>query len=72
MHYNLPVGTLDVDSFADFIVVDSLENFAVLETYINGECVFDGNTVVSINEKILLVNNFLSNEIALDDLKVFK
>jgi len=70
LHYNLPVGTLDVDSFADFIVVDSLENFAVLETYINGECVFDGNTVVSINEKILLVNNFLSNEITLDDLKV--
>lgn len=69
-HYNLPVGILNIGSFADFIVVDCLENFTVLETYINGECVYNGNTVISIDEKILPVNNFFSNKLTLNDLKV--
>ena len=69
-HYNLPVGILNIGSFADFIVVDCLENFTVLETYINGKCVYNGNTVISIDEKILPVNNFFSNKLTLNDLKV--
>jgi len=69
-HYNLPVGILNIGSFADFIVVDCLENFTVLETYINGECVYNGNTVISIDEKILPVNKFFSNKLTLNDLKV--
>lgn len=35
-HYKLDVGLLQKDDFADFIVVDSLDKFNVLETYING------------------------------------
>ncbi|MGK0414157.1 MAG: adenine deaminase, partial [Polaribacter sp.] len=38
-HYNLEVGLLQKGDFADFIVVDNLKNFTVLETYINGELV---------------------------------
>jgi len=40
-HYNLPVGMLRVNDPADFIVVDSLEDFTVSQTYIDGEKVFD-------------------------------
>jgi adenine deaminase len=37
LHYGLPVGLLQVGDSADFIVVDSLDEFNVLETYINGK-----------------------------------
>ncbi|PIY08222.1 MAG: adenine deaminase [Flexibacter sp. CG_4_10_14_3_um_filter_32_15] len=36
-HYNLEVGQLREGDKADFIIVKDLENFEVLETYINGE-----------------------------------
>lgn len=36
LHYRLPVGLLREGDPADFIVVDNLEDFNVLETYING------------------------------------
>ena len=35
-HYELEIGTLKPESRADFIVVDNLNNFKVLETYIQG------------------------------------
>ena len=38
-HYNLDVGLLQKDDFADFIVIQDLQSFNVLETYINGELV---------------------------------
>ncbi|WP_445736774.1 adenine deaminase [Mariniflexile sp.] len=40
-HYNLDVGLLEVGDFADFIVVEDLINFKTIQTYINGELVFD-------------------------------
>jgi len=36
-HYKLDVGQLKEGDFADFIVVENLKNFNVLETYINGQ-----------------------------------
>lgn len=38
-HYNLEVGLLRVGDAADFIVVDNLLDFKVLQTYIGGELV---------------------------------
>ncbi|MEA5256318.1 adenine deaminase [Arcicella aquatica] len=38
-HYNLPVGLLQEGDTADFVVVENLENFKVLATYISGEIV---------------------------------
>ncbi len=42
-HYNLKHGLLKQGQGADFILVDSLEYFYVLATYINGEQVYSGN-----------------------------
>ncbi len=42
LHYKLDVGLLKKGDAADFIVVKDLENFEVLQTYINGELVADG------------------------------
>ncbi len=39
-HYGLDVGQLRVGDPADFIVVEDLSSFRVLENYIDGECVF--------------------------------
>jgi adenine deaminase len=41
LHYNLPVGLLRVGDKADFIVVDSLDNFDVLRVFIDGIQVLD-------------------------------
>ena len=38
-HYNMNVGLLQEGDAADFIVVEDLKNFKVLQTYINGELV---------------------------------
>ncbi|MGL4331893.1 MAG: amidohydrolase family protein [Bacteroidales bacterium] len=40
-HYKLPVGLLHAGDPADFIRVKDLKEFDILETYINGKCVFD-------------------------------
>ncbi|MBQ2831568.1 adenine deaminase [Methanobrevibacter sp.] len=45
-HYNLNCGAIVEGAKADFIVVDSLTDCNVLETYIGGECVFDGENVL--------------------------
>ncbi|GAB2800526.1 adenine deaminase [Rhabdobacter roseus] len=37
LHYRLPVGMLREGDPADFIVVDNLSDFTILETYLNGE-----------------------------------
>jgi len=57
-HYNLDVGLLQENDFADFIVVDNLQNFNVQETYINGKMVAkNGQSFVqSVDFEIL--NNF--------------
>ena len=41
-HYKLDVGLLQTGDAADFIVVDTLEDFKILHTFINGIEVYDG------------------------------
>ncbi len=57
-HYNLDVGLLNVGDEADFIVLEDLERFNVLETYINGELVAKNGEsfVASVDFEVL--NNF--------------
>ena len=57
-HYNLDVGLLQEGDAADFIVLEDLTNFKVLETYIDGELVAkNGKSFVqSVNFEVL--NNF--------------
>ncbi|MDO5831794.1 MAG: adenine deaminase [Methanobrevibacter sp.] len=45
-HYNLNCGAIVVGADADFILVDSIYDLNILETYIGGECVFDGENVL--------------------------
>jgi adenine deaminase len=45
-HYKLNCGAIMAGVKADFIVVDSIYKGNVLKTYIDGECVFDGENVL--------------------------
>ncbi len=57
-HYNIPVGLLQTGDTADFIVVDSIESFNILKTYINGQLVAEnGNSLLEAVD-ILPINNF--------------
>jgi len=58
-HYKLDVGLLREGDFADFIVVDNLNDFNVKQTYINGELVAEnGNSLIERveTEKINIFN----------------
>ena len=57
-HYNLEVGTLREGDDADFIMIDSLENFNILKTVINGETVAENGQSFIQTEPEGIVNNF--------------
>ncbi|MBE9511028.1 MAG: adenine deaminase [Bacteroidetes bacterium] len=69
-HYNLHVGLLQTGDPADFIIIDDLENFNVLETYINGEKVYDNGKTLFEYKAGKPVNNFKRERISENDLLV--
>lgn len=70
VHYRLDYGLLRVGDSADFIVVDDLNDFNILATYIKGECVYEnGKSVVAINSATP-VNQFNITNINPEDLRV--
>ena len=58
LHYNLPVGLLRVGDAADFIVTSDLQQFHVLQTYINGELVAENGTSHIASQTSTQINNF--------------
>lgn len=61
-HYNLDVGLLNVGDFADCIVVEDLRDFKTLQTYINGELVFDEDISKIDSVPFEILNNFNTNK----------
>ncbi len=57
-HYNLDVGLTNVGDLADFILVDNLKDFNVLQTYINGELVADQGKSLVKPVPVHTINNF--------------
>ena len=57
-HYNLEVGQLREGDKADFIIVKDLENFEVLQTYINGEKVAENGKSFIKDVETKAINNF--------------
>jgi adenine deaminase len=58
LHYGMDVGLLRRDDYADFLIVDNLEDLNILRTYINGEVVADSGRVLIPETKVRIVNNF--------------
>jgi adenine deaminase len=69
-HYNLPVGLLQPNDPADFIVVNDLKNFDVLQTYINGELVAEKNKSFLEQKKHRIINNFSAQKKSAGDFKI--
>ncbi|MDC3285169.1 adenine deaminase [Flavobacteriaceae bacterium] len=61
-HYNLEVGLLQVGDEADFIVINNLEKFRVLETYIQGELVAKNGKSFVKSVPFEILNNFESEK----------
>lgn len=57
-HYHLKVGLLQQGDQADFIVVDNLKEFNVLQTYIKGTLVAQNGRSFIERKKIAVVNHF--------------
>lgn len=57
-HYSLDVGLLQVGDDADFIVVQDLKDFKTIQTFINGELVFNNNTSLIKPVSFENLNNF--------------
>ncbi len=66
-HYNLDVGLLKEGDEADFIVVEDLEKFKVLQTYIDGELVAENgkSNITSVEFEVL--NNFNTDKKQITD-----
>lgn len=65
LHYKLPVGLFRVGDGADFIRVDNLEEFNVVETYIMGKKVAENgqSLIPTIIENGPFINHFKCNSI---------
>jgi adenine deaminase len=69
-HYNLEVGTLREGDLADFIVIDDINSFRVLKTFINGSLVSE-NGITKIDRIIPdIINNFSAGLKAPADFKI--
>jgi len=62
VHYKMNVGLLRAGDAADFIVVDDLQNFKVLQTYIDGELVAEDGKSKIKTEKSAIINQFDCSE----------
>ena len=72
IHYDLPVGLLRSGDPGDFLIVDNLENFIILENYIDGTLVAqEGKTLIS-SVSAEPVNNFKTQQKAATDFAVKK
>ena len=69
-HYNLNTGLLQLGDAADFIVVDNLEDFNVIQTYIEGELVFDHGNILLKRIEEIQINNFNCSPIKVSDIEV--
>lgn len=70
LHYKLPVGLLRTGDPADFIVMEAAGRGRVLQTYINGELVYDKGTVKLPVVQPEIVNQFHATPVNATDLRV--
>ena len=69
-HYKLNVGLLKEGDDADFILVNDLKNFKVLQTFINGELVAENGVSKIKTNKASVINNFNCSEKKYQDFEV--
>ena len=69
-HYHLDVGLLQKGDDADFIVVDNLNDFNILQTYIRGRLLAENGVSLMQRRKEEAINNFHALPITAETLRV--
>ena len=69
-HYKMNVGLLRNNDLADFIVVEDLIDFHVLQTYINGELVAENGKSFIENVSFKTPNNFNTSKKSISDFNI--
>jgi len=69
-HYGLDIGLLREGDPADFIIIDSLENFKIIATYIKGDKQYENGQTLIDPVPVTKPNSFNSRRISADNLAV--
>lgn len=69
-HYKLQVGLLQEGDAADMILVDNLNDFNILKTYVDGQVVAENGKTLIESVPVKPINKFYVNEIGVRDLAV--
>ncbi|MBC7535472.1 MAG: adenine deaminase [Ferruginibacter sp.] len=70
LHYKLDVGILTEGDLADFIVVQDLTDFKVLQTYIDGALVAENGTSLIKTNPAPIINEFNCSEKKISDFNI--
>lgn len=70
LHYKLDNGLLRVNDPADFIVVDDLQHFNILATYIDGAKVAENGQTLIPSIPSSPVNNFIADPVSAADFRI--
>ena len=68
-HYKMNIGLLREGDAADFIVLEDLTNFKVLQTYVDGQLVAEKGKSLIITDTSELLNNFNCDEKSISDFR---
>jgi adenine deaminase len=69
-HYQLPVGLLNVNDDADFIVINNLQEFKVKQTFVKGICVAQNQKSNITNKAFYNINKFNCTPITAQQLAI--
>lgn len=69
-HYNINAGLLRVGDPADFIVVDDPAKMNVLQTWIDGQMVYDGEKALFSPGEVKKINKFKCTRLLADEIRV--
>jgi adenine deaminase len=67
-HYNLPLGLLQIQDPADFIVVNNLIDLEIQSVIIDGQIVFEQGELLVQHSEPAKINHFEIDELTLDDI----
>ena len=70
-HYNLGAGAIVPGAKADFVVIDNLNDFNILQTYVGGQCVFDGENILFDAPEIDYLNSINASKKSSEDFNVY-
>lgn len=69
-HYKLQNGLLQKNDPADFIIIDNLDSFNILKTFIDGEMVAENGSSCISKVDSDIPNKFVESDISLEDIQV--